>query len=68
MCCRLWGALAKFQLSRYKSLLSLCDEALEIADRIMLKKGNYVRYLINLESEQDQVELIQQIIQQNLTC
>jgi hypothetical protein len=46
--------------------LALCDEAIEIADRNEVEEGK-LHYVAKLTSADDQVELIQQIIQHNLT-
>jgi hypothetical protein len=60
------GGISRQQVSYYKSLLRLHDEAIDLADRYNLEEGK-LRYITQLEGEQDQTELIQQIIQQNLT-
>lgn len=59
------GGLDKKRFSRYKSLLRLCDEAFEMADRHDIDEAR-LRYLIQLEPP-DQVEMIRQIIQFDLT-
>ncbi len=59
------GGIGRMHLSRYKSLLQLSDEALEIADRHNLEEG-LLRYVIQLPSE-SQSEMVQQIVQFNLT-
>jgi len=59
------GGITKSQLSRYKSVLVLCDEALEIADKNNIEES-ILRYVANLQSPEDQIELLQQVIQNNL--
>ena len=51
--------------SRYKSLLKLSDEALELADRYILEEG-VLRYVLRLPTEAHS-EMIQQIVQFNLS-
>ena len=46
-------------------MLQLADDALELADRYSLDEGR-LRYVLNLQG-QDQVEIVRQIIQFNLT-
>jgi hypothetical protein len=60
------GGISKRQLSAYKALLALCDEGVEVADRYNIEES-LLRYVIQLENSQDQVELLQQIIQMGLT-
>lgn len=60
------GGMSKSELAHYKSLLKLGNEAIEIADRHNLEEGK-LRYVINLTSESDQIELLQQIVEHNLT-
>jgi hypothetical protein len=48
-----------------KSLLRLCDEVLELADRYNLEEAK-LRHILQLDAN-DQLELVQQIIQHNLT-
>jgi ParB-like chromosome segregation protein Spo0J len=60
------GGISKQLLSDYKMLLNLCDEAMEIADRYHIDAGK-LRCVASLEHPQDQMELIQQIVQLNLT-
>lgn len=59
------GGIHKRQLSRYKSLLKLCDEALELADRHNLDES-HLRLIVHLEPA-DQVEVLRQCIAFNLT-
>lgn len=59
------GGLDKTRFSRYKALLHLCNEAFDMADRHNLDEAR-LRYLIQLE-HQDQIEMIRQIIQFDLT-
>lgn len=60
------GGISKYQLAEHKALLKLCDEAMELADRHSVDYGK-LRYVVMLQSPEDQIELVQQIIQQNLT-
>jgi hypothetical protein len=60
------GGISKQQFSDYKVLLNLSDEAIEIADRHNIEQRK-LRYLVQLNESEDQVELLQQIIQLNLT-
>ena len=59
------GGLDKKRFSRFKSLLRLCDEAFEIADRHNVDEAR-LRYIIQLEPP-DQIEMMRQIIQFELT-
>ncbi len=59
------GGINRFQFSRYKALLHLCDEAIELADRHGIEESS-LRYLLDLSSE-DQVEMIRQVVQLGLT-
>jgi hypothetical protein len=59
------GGINRFQFSRYKALLHLCDEAVELADRHGIEESS-LRYLLDLSSE-DQVEMIRQVVQLGLT-
>ncbi len=59
------GGIDKRQFSRYKALLQLGDEAVELADRHNLQES-LLRYVIELQPI-DQVEVIRQIIQLGLT-
>ena len=59
------GGINRKQLSRFKSLLRLSDEAFELADRNCLDEAR-LRHLVQLEP-QDQVEMLRQIIQLDLT-
>jgi ParB-like chromosome segregation protein Spo0J len=58
------GGISKQRFHQYKSLLQLCDEAVEIADRQNIDDLR-LRCLLQLEPE-DQVELLRQIIQLGL--
>jgi hypothetical protein len=60
------GGINRKVLSDYKMLLKLGDEAIELADRHNLEHLK-LRYVLMLDSPADQTELIQQIIQQQLT-
>lgn len=59
------GGINRFQFSRYKALLHLGNEAIELADRHNIEESS-LRYLLNLTSE-DQVEMIRQIVQLGLS-
>ena len=59
------GGIDKRQFSRYKNLLHLGDEAIELADRHNIQES-LLRYVIELQPI-DQVEVIRQIIQLGLT-
>lgn len=59
------GGINRKQFSRYKALLRLCDEAFEIADRHCTDEAR-LRYVVQLEP-QDQVEMMRQIVQFDLT-
>ncbi len=59
------GGLDKRQFSRFKGLLHLGDDAIELADRHNIQEG-LLRYVIELEP-MDQVEVITQIVQLGLT-
>ena len=59
------GGTGRMHFSRYKALLQLSDEALEIADRYNLEEG-VLRHVIQLPSEA-QSEMVQQIVQYGLT-
>jgi hypothetical protein len=54
------GGIGKMQFCRYKALLQLSDEALELADRHQLEEG-LLRYVTALPQE-THAEMIQQII------
>jgi hypothetical protein len=58
------GGINRSQLSRYKALLHLSDEAIELADRHGLDEGR-LRFVLKL-AEEDQAEMIRQIVQLNL--
>ncbi len=60
------GGISRVHFSRYKALLRLSDDALEMADRHNLDEGQ-LRYVLNLSSE-NQVEMVRQIVHFNLTC
>jgi hypothetical protein len=59
------GGVNKSQFSRYKWLLQLADEALELADRHNIEEYK-LRYLVNLPQE-FHTEIVRQIIDFNLT-
>jgi hypothetical protein len=59
------GGISRSYLSRYKALLRLTDEALELADRHNLDEKK-LRYIIALPPEYH-VEIVRQIIDLNLT-
>ncbi len=60
------GGIGSAMFSRHKSLLRLCDEAIELADRHNLDEGR-LRHLLELSSD-DQIEMARQIIQLNLSA
>jgi hypothetical protein len=59
------GGISRMHFSRYKALLKLSDEALELADRYGIEEGK-LRHVITLP-DQYHVELVRQIIDLNLT-
>lgn len=59
------GGISRQQFSRYKLLLHLSDEAMELADRNNLDEG-VLRYVINLQPEYH-ADVVQQIITHGLT-
>jgi hypothetical protein len=59
------GGITKSQFSRYKALLHLSDEALELADRHGIEERK-LRYILPL-SEELHIEVMRQIIDFNLT-
>jgi hypothetical protein len=59
------GGIKKAHLSRLKSLLSLSDEALELADRFNVDES-LLRFVLQLETDHHE-EMIRQIIDFNLT-
>ncbi len=59
------GGISRVHFSRYKSLLYLSDEALELADRCNLDEGR-LRYIVQLPVEQ-QHEVVRQIVDFDLT-
>jgi hypothetical protein len=59
------GGISRVHFSRYKSLLYLADEALELADRHNLDEGR-LRYVVQLPVEQH-YEIVRQIVDFNLT-
>jgi hypothetical protein len=59
------GGISRSQFSRLKSLLSLSDEAIELADRHDVDEGK-LRYVVEVPSEA-QCEAIQQIVAFDLT-
>ncbi len=52
------GGIDRRQFSRFKALLQLCDEAIELSDRHLLDEGR-LRYITQLQPE-DQIEVIHQ--------
>jgi hypothetical protein len=60
------GGMHKAIFSQYKALLNLCDDAVEIADRHNIEEFK-LRYILDL-SPADQVEMLHQILQMNLTA
>ncbi|MEO1668301.1 MAG: hypothetical protein AAFU54_26945 [Chloroflexota bacterium] len=60
------GGITRPKFADYKSLLKLCDEAVEIADRNDVE-ARKLRYVVRLDNPSDQVELLQQIVQMDLT-
>jgi hypothetical protein len=61
------GGIHKADLSLHQSLLKLCDEAIELADRHNIEMFR-LRHVVQLEKPEDQVELLRQIIQLNLSA
>ncbi|MDX1995671.1 MAG: ParB N-terminal domain-containing protein [bacterium] len=59
------GGISRFQFSRYKTLLKLSDEALELADRYHIDERK-LRYVTGLPEEYH-AEVIRQIVDLNLT-
>jgi len=59
------GGITRQQFSRFKILLKLSDEALDLADRHNLEEG-LLRYVTNLEVE-DHAEVIRHIVKFGLT-
>ncbi len=59
------GGIDRRQFSRFKTLLQLCDEAIELADRYILDEAR-LRYVTQLRPE-DQIEVVRQIVQFGLT-
>ncbi len=59
------GGISRFQFSRYKTLLKLSDEALELADRYNVDEKK-LRYVTGL-SQEYHTEIVRQIIDLNLT-
>jgi hypothetical protein len=60
------GGMGKSDFSLHKSLLKLCNDAIELADRHSIEERK-LREVTKLDA-QDQVEVIQQIIQLKLTA
>ncbi|MHB8624784.1 MAG: ParB/RepB/Spo0J family partition protein [Aggregatilineales bacterium] len=60
------GGIGKMHFSRFKALLRLSDEALELADRYGLEEG-LLRHILRLPAEA-QAEMVQQAIQFNLSA
>ncbi len=59
------GGISRFQFSRYKTLLKLSDEALDLADRYDIDEKK-LRYITSLSVEYH-LEIVRQIIDLNLT-
>ena len=59
------GGISRFQFSRYKTLLKLSDEALELADRYDIDEKK-LRYITSLSAEYH-LEIVRQIVDLNLT-
>jgi len=59
------GGIGRMRFGQFKALLCLSDEAMEIADRQNIDEG-ILRHVLTLNQE-DQVEMLQHVIQQNLT-
>ncbi|MBA3868884.1 MAG: ParB N-terminal domain-containing protein [Anaerolineae bacterium] len=59
------GGISRMHFSRYKTLLKLSDEAMEIADRYNIEEGK-LRYIITLAPEYH-LELVRQVVDLNLT-
>ncbi|MEQ8671892.1 MAG: ParB N-terminal domain-containing protein [Aggregatilineales bacterium] len=59
------GGIDKARFSRYKALLNLSDEAMELADKHNLDERK-LRYVLGLDA-QEHAELVQQIISLNLS-
>jgi hypothetical protein len=59
------GGIERTQFSRYKALLKLSDEALELADRFDIPEGK-LRHIIAVDAEYH-AEIVRQIIDFNLT-
>ncbi len=59
------GGIGRMHFSRYKALLNLSDEAMEIADRHQLDEGR-LRYVVQLPVE-EHAEMLMQIINLGLT-
>jgi hypothetical protein len=59
------GGISRMHFSRYKALLYLSDEAMELADRFAIEEGK-LRYLVSLPSEYH-LEVVRQIIDLHLT-
>lgn len=59
------GGISRVHFSRYKALLKLSDEAMELADRYNIEEGK-LRHIITLASEYH-LELVRQVVDLNLT-
>ena len=60
------GGISKQNFAKYKSLLKLGDEAIEIADRHNIDFWK-LWYVSSIEEQEDQVEVLHQVIQLGLT-
>ena len=61
----LWGGISKMHFSRYKALLNLSDEALELADRHNIDEFR-LRPILTLSLEHH-IEMVRQIVDLGLT-
>jgi len=59
------GGISRMHLSRYKALLKLSDEAIDLADRYNIEEGK-LRHIVLLAPEYH-MELVRQVVDLNLT-
>lgn len=59
------GGISRMHLSRYKALLKLSDEAMDMADRYNIEEGK-LRHIVTLAAEYH-AELVRQVVDLNLT-
>jgi hypothetical protein len=59
------GSISRMHLSRYKALLKLSDEAMDLADRYNIEEGK-LRHIITLDPEYH-LEFVRQVVDLNLT-